>query len=160
MKFSIKVSLLTGMISPHPPPHTLLQPYKSYQYLKVHLLDKWKSFKLPSLDSTRAYKLKLPRARGVNLFAASQFSDICIHCWAVETRQPESTYPAWGGRSQSAPPTAAIWECGPMGTRSSNVLREAKNLHFMWNIPIVNVGSIKKVKRTTTLWSALDPWNH
>ena len=106
VKFSIQVNLLFGMTSPT----NSSSIYKSHQHFKVHLLDRWKYFKFPSLYSTTAQKLKFSKNQ-INFYAVSQFSDIPIHCWAVETQQLKGTCPPEGTVASRSHPIAATWEC-------------------------------------------------
>lgn len=148
MAFSIKVSFLPVTTPSHT--CTFLQLYKSYQYLKVHLLCRWKSFNLSSLDSTRVDRLESSRRQGLYVHDGSHVSDISLQHWAVEAWSPESEAPACRCHMGMRAHCQSIFR----------FLTEVKYLHFMWHIPILNVGSIKKVKATATVWPMLDPWSH
>lgn len=140
--------------------HTHFFIYINPTSISRSVYSRWKSFSLPSLDSIRAHKLESSRRRGPYMHNGSHVPYISLQCWAMETWPPESEARPEGAAASQPQPAAALWERRPPASPSSGFFTEAKYLHFMWNIPMLNVGSIKKVKMTVTVCPVLDAGNH
>lgn len=131
----------------------LLQLHKSYQYLKVHPVYILKILQslLSGFYHGSQTQVFSKSQEGYLHDAANSQVKYSIAMWAAETRPWEtSMHLLKVGSTHQSYPIAAVRQHRRVGTKSPNDLREAKNLHWMKNISILNVGSIKMSKTTNS----------